>query len=105
MAVPSVTLQNLLNRMNRWQTIYSIETQFKVSDLDDALRTIKRKHNLPFFQKMGTIKIFQDVYIYRPPEDLDHMIFVDYPQNDLPFGAHMRARFTSLQQFWEDRLS
>ena len=102
MAVPSVTLQNLLNRMNRWQTIYSIETQFKVSDLDDALRTIKRKHNLPFFQKMGTIKIFQDVYIYRPPEDLDHMIFVDYPQNDLPFGAHMRARFTSLQQFWED---
>ncbi len=37
----STVLSTILSRMNRWQDIERIEEQFKVRDLDNALREQK----------------------------------------------------------------
>jgi hypothetical protein len=98
----STLLSTLLNRLNRYQELASIEEQFKVRDLDDAIRTLKRNHNLPFFQKKGSLKVFAGVYLYPPAVDHEYLIYLDRQQVDIPFQDRLRARYTSLQQFYED---
>lgn len=98
----STKLSTLLARMDRYQSESAIEEQFKVRDLDDALRTIKRSQNLPFFQKKGSLKVFCNVFEYPAASDHDYLVFLDHPQQDLSFGQHLRARYTSLQQFYEN---
>lgn len=98
----STLLSTLVSRMNRFQTIAAIEEQYKVRDLDDAIRTIKRSHNLPFYQKKGSLKIFSGVYEYPTASDHDYLVFIDHPQTDLTYGEHLRARFTSFKQFVEN---
>lgn len=95
-------LSTLVNRMNVYQTIKTQSESNKVQFLDDALRTIKRTHDLPFFQKKSSIKLFQDVFQYPPASDHDYLIYIDYTKQNLPFAWKMRNRYTSLQQFWEN---
>jgi hypothetical protein len=94
-------LSTLLNRMNRYQTVATIEEQFKVRDLDDALRTLKRVHNLPFYQKRSSLKVFSDVFLYPPASDHDYLIYLDQMPQNAPYPQKLRARYTSLQQFYE----
>lgn len=98
----STLLSTLLNRMNRFQTIATVEEQYKVRDIDDAIRTIKRSHNLPFFQKKGSLKVFCGVYEYPTAADHDYLVFIDHAQTDLQYPQHLRARYTSFRQFKED---
>lgn len=88
--------------MNRWQTILAIEEQYKVRDLDDAIRTVKRSYDLPFFQKKSSLKVFSGVYQYPPAPDHDYLIYIDRSQQDVGYASKLRARYTSLQQFFED---
>ena len=98
----STLLSTLLNRMNRYQAAATVEEQYKVRDIDDAIRTLKRSYDLPFFQRKGSLKVFQGVYEYPPASDHDYLIYVDRQQQDLPFGSKLRARYTSMRQFYED---
>lgn len=88
--------------MSRYQSVASVATDFQVRDIDDAIRTLKRHHNLPFYQKMSSLKVFSGVYVYPPATDHDYLIYLDRPQTDLPFNDKLRARYTSFQQFFED---
>lgn len=93
-------LSTLLSRMNRYQVLANIETQFKVRDLDDAIRTLKRTYNLPFYQKQATLKLFPDILEYPVVADHDYLIYLDNESTD--FSTKLRARYTSMRQFYED---
>lgn len=96
------TLSTLLNRINRFQSLQQVEEQYKVRDLDDALRTLKRSYDLPFYQKLSSLKVFSGIYQYPPAADHDYLIYIDYPQLNIPFGSKFRARYTSMRQFMEN---
>lgn len=96
------SLSTIINRMNRYQTVAAIEEQYKVRDLDDAIRTLKRSHNLPWYIKRGSLRVFEGVYEYPVAADHDYLIYLERQQEDIGFSRKLRARYTSLQNFFED---
>src|SRR3990167_1003436 len=95
-------LSTLLNRENRYQSLATISEIYKVQDLDEAIRTVKRNHDLPFLIKKTTLRVFADVILYPPAADHDWLVYMDTTQQNVPYGSRMRARYTSMQQFFED---
>lgn len=96
----STKLSTLLDRMNRYQSILSSEDQFKVRDLDTAIRKVKRKTNLPWDLKSSSIKIFPGISIYPIPSDQKDIAFIDDETKqkiDKP-----DFQYTSIKQFSED---
>jgi hypothetical protein len=98
----TTTLSTIINRMNRYQTLATIAEVYKVQDLDEAIRTVKRKHKLPFLAKLGSLRVFPDVLLYPVAADHDYLIYLDTDDDTVPYGERMRMRYTSLQQFYED---
>lgn len=98
----TTSLSNLLTREDRYQTLKTISELYKVQDIDEAIREIKRDHNLPFLQKKGTLRVFPDVLLYPPAADHDYLTYLDTNNDQVTYGDRMRARYTSLQQFYED---
>lgn len=96
------SLANLPNRENRYQSLDAISEVYKVNDLDEGIRAVKRNHHLPWLVKQSTIRVFSDVLLYPPASDHDYLVYMDTTQDQQPYGYRMRARYTSLQQFFED---
>lgn len=97
----STLLSTILNRMNRWQAIASVEDTFKVRDLDEAIRTIRRETQLPWTLKKGSLRVFHGVLEYPIASDHDELAYLDYSKNRT-YVYRFRGRYTSLQQFYED---
>lgn len=95
-------LSTLLNRESRYQSLAATQEIYKVQDLDEAIRTVKRNHRLPFLIKKSTLRVFSDVILYPVATDHDYLLYMDTSEDDVPYGGRMRARYTSLQQFYED---
>lgn len=95
-------LSTFISRMQRYQPLLSVDTVYLVRDIDEALRTLKRTYNLPFYQKKSSLKVFADVLQYPPATDHDYLLYIDYPQINLQFPEKFRARYTSFRQFFED---
>lgn len=102
MAVQSTTLNEILDDMMRWQTVSTVPEANLVRDLDSAIRSLRRTPNLPFYQKKSSLKVFPDVFEYPPAADHDYLIYLDVTPQDVPYGAKLRARYTSLKQFYEN---
>lgn len=98
----TTSLSSILTRMSRYQTLDAISELYKVQDIDEAIREIKRDHNLPFLQKRGSLRVFPDVLLYPPATDHNYLIYLDTNNQNVQYGNRMRARYTSLQQFYED---
>lgn len=96
----STLLSTIINRMNRWQTLYAIEEQFKVRDLDTAIRELRRKFQPPWTLRKGSLRIFDDILEYPTASDHDEMAYID---KDNLESYRETARFynTSIQQFYE----
>lgn len=93
-------LSTLLNRMDRWTTIGTIEAQYKVRDIDEAIRTYRRKMLLPWTIKKSTLRVFADVLEYPVASDHDELAYLD---NGKPqFSERGRFIYTSLKDFYED---
>lgn len=106
MALQSTTLSNLLSRMNRYQSVSTIEETYKVRDLDEAMRTLRRTIQPPWVIKETTIMLFKDVYIYPAASDHSYLAMIERDLNDgkAPgFKPDMNARYTSLKQFYQDQ--
>jgi hypothetical protein len=88
--------------MKRYQAAISVEEQYLVRDLDDAIRTLKRSYDMPFYQIKSSLKVFSGVYEYPTAIDHDYLIYLERSQQDLGFANKLRARYTSIQQFYED---
>lgn len=96
------TLSTIINRMNRYQSLAAMSEVYKVQDVDEAIRAVKRKHRLPFIAKLGSLRVFPNVLLYPIPEDYDYLLYIDTDDDTVPYGERMRPRYTSLQQFYED---
>ena len=105
----STKLSTILNRMNRYQTISNIEEQYKVRDLDDALRNLRREIQPAWINKKGTIRVFDDVLEYPIAPDHDALHYIDnsaMSNNSFSSQSSIQAPanffYTSLKEFYED---
>jgi len=101
MALRTTPLSVIINRMNRWQSVYNVEELYKVYDIDEALRTIRRQTVFPWDIKKITLKVFKDVLEYPVAADHDEIIYVDNNSKGF-FFERARFRYTSLQEFYEN---
>jgi len=101
MALRTTPLSVIINRMNRWQSVYNVEELYKVYDIDEALRTIRRQTVFPWDIKKTTLKVFKDVLEYPVAADHDEIIYVDNNSKGF-FFERARFRYTSLQEFYEN---
>lgn len=106
MAVRSTLLSTILSRMDRWQQVATIEEQYKVQDLDEALRVLRRKINLPWTLQKSSLKVFDGVLEYPIATDHDELAYLDKSKDTFGaptvYGERARFRYTSLQQFYEN---
>lgn len=103
----SITLNNLLNRMDRYQDVATVEAQYKVRDLDEAIRTQRRTIKPPWAIFKSTLRIFENVFIYPVASDHDYLAYLDNQltnQQSPSTNGNLSAYFvyTSLEQFYED---
>lgn len=95
----SVPLSTILNRMNRWTTIYrNTEEQYLVYDLDDSIRALLRDHRVPWQLKKSTLKVFSDVLEYPVASDHNTLAFL---QGQEEFNRP-DFNYTSIEEFYND---
>ena len=107
MSLQSVTLDNLLNRMNRYQDVATVEEQYKVRDLDQAIRTQRRAIKPPWALKKTSLRLFENVLVYPVPPDYDYLAYLDNPLINQTSPSQLGQQsayfvYTSLEQFYED---
>ena len=101
MSVQSTPLSAILNRMNRWQTIYrNTEEQYLVSDLDDAIKSLQQSHLLPWTLQKSTLRVFSDVLEYPKADDHLFLGFLEGQQKG--YENKPQPYYTSIKEFYED---
>ncbi len=93
--------------MDRYQDIATVEEQYKVRDLDQAIRTQRRLIKPPWAITKTTLRVFENVFIYAVPNDFDYLAYLDNQlinQQSPSINGVQSAYFTytSLEQFYED---
>jgi len=86
--------------MDRWPLLENIETQYKVRDLDTALRELKRELETPWSLVKGSLRVFSDVFEYPVASDHDELAYIDKPDLE-SYSEAARFLNTSRQQFYE----
>lgn len=97
----STPLSTILARMDRWQAVYTTEEQYKVKDIDAAIRRLRRKFNPPWALKKTTLRVFPDVLLYPVESDHAALAHLENPTAK-SYGDTFRGVYTSLKQFLED---
>lgn len=101
MAVETTKLSMLLNRMFRYTTIYrNTEEQYLVYDLDEALRKLNRKHQLPWSLKKTTLRVFPGVLEYPEEADEGPLAFLDGQEEN--YEDKPQVYYTSIEEFYQD---
>lgn len=95
----STLLSTILNRMNRYQVASTTEEVYKVRDIDEAIRTLRRTVLPPWTMKQTTIALFSDVLVYPVASDHEQLAMIDRKLGDTPSA---RFVYTSLKDFYED---
>jgi len=98
----TTSLATILNRMNRWQIISTVEEQYLVRDLDEAIRNLRKEIVMPWCLKKTSLKIFQDVLEYPVASDHDELAFLDETADQSIYSRRPRFRFTSIKEFYEN---
>ena len=96
----STLLSTIISRMDRWSDAENIEEQFKIRDLDSAIRELKRTLQPPWTLVKGSLKVFPDVKEYPIADGHDELAYLD---KDKIESYNDTARFynTSFKQFYE----
>lgn len=108
MSINSTSLAVMINRMNRYTSISTIDDSFKVQDLDEGIRTLKRNLMLPWTLQKSSLRVFDSVLEYPISDDYEHIAYVDNPPATAPLqpwstqGERAMLHYTSLQQFYEN---
>lgn len=93
-------LTTILNRMKRLQVLSTVEDQYLVRDLDEALREFRRTHQAPWNLKRSSLRVFSGVLEYPVASDHDELAYVDNKGNT--FAQRARFNYKTLQAFYED---
>ena len=96
----SSKLSVIIARMDRWPDAANAEEQYKIRDLDSAIRELKRTLQPPWTLVKGSLRVFPDVKEYPVASGHDELAYLDKSNVESYSGA---ARFynTSHQQFYE----
>ena len=96
----STLLSVVIARMDRWPDAANAEEQYKIRDLDSAIRELKRTLQPPWTLVKGSLRVFPDVKEYPVASGHDELAYLDKSNVESYSGA---ARFynTSHQQFYE----
>ncbi len=94
------TLSTILDNMNRWQAVEDVEEQYKVRDLDFAIKKIRRETVFPWALKQSTLRVFRNVFFYPVESDHDELAFFD--NNSKTWANKPRTRTTSIKEFLEN---
>jgi hypothetical protein len=86
--------------MDRWPDVQNQETQYKIRDLDSALRELKRTIQPPWTLVRGSLKVFPDVLEYPVASGHDELAYIDKDKID-SYSSAAKFYNTSLQQFYE----
>lgn len=97
----STKLSTLLNRMDRYQPISTIEEQYKVRDLDEAIRGLNQTVKIPWSLKKTTLRVFNNVLEYPVADDHDELAFLDTPKQNI-YETKPNFYYTSIQEFYEN---
>lgn len=87
--------------MQRNQALATVETQYLIRDLDEAIRASRRGMPMPWTLQKTTLRVFDSVLEYPVPADYDELAYLDKDNNSF-YPASARFKFTSLQQFYEN---
>ena len=97
------SLATLLNRMNRYHTLDTVEEQYKVRDLDQAIRDLKKETTLPQTLQKSNLRVFDDVLLYPTKDDHAELAFLT--DEDESFSDQPRFRYTSIKEFYQNPTS
>lgn len=97
----STPLSTILNRMNRYTSISVVDDAFKVRDLDEAIRSLRRLLPFPWTLQKSSLRVFDKVFEYPVATDHDEIAYLDDSRQQM-YPQTARFRYTSLQQFYED---
>ena len=86
--------------MDRFQTVAPVEEQYKVQDLDSAIKYYRREFQFPQTLQKGSLRVFADQLEYPVPTDFDEFAFLNNKEKN--WVRKPRPRFTSLAEFYED---
>ena len=97
----TTTLSSILDNMNVYQDIANIAEQYKVRQLDYAIRKLRRQSSFPWNLIKGSLKIFDDVKEYPIASGHDELAFIE---KDNLESYRDTARFfnTDIKQFYQD---
>ena len=96
----STLLSTIISRMDRWPDAENTEEQFKVRDLDSAIRELKRELQPPWTLVKGSLKVFPDVKEYPVADGHDELAYID--KDDIEsYSDSARFYNTSLKQFYQ----
>lgn len=103
----STKLSTIIARMDRYQDISTVEEQYKVRDIDEAIRTLRRTIQPPWVIKQTTIALFRNVYVYPVASDHAYLAMLEQPLNGgtSTWRPNLNPQYTSLQSFYLDRTS
>src|SRR4030042_1159647 len=100
----STLLSVIISQMNAFQDIEKVPEEFKVRQLDNALRALRRDTVFPWTLQQGTLKVFDDVLVYPVASAHDELAYLEDSKAD-SYAKKARFAYTSLQQFYEDNQS
>jgi len=99
----SKQLDAIIAEMNVWKDVANIEEQYKVRQLDAAIRALRRKTVFPWNIRKTTLRVFANVLEYPVAADHDEILYLDDSSNSHKFYSEaLDFKNTSLQQFYED---
>lgn len=98
----SLTLANLIGRMNLYTPINNKGEVLKVNAIDQTIRKLRRKIQPPWTLKKSTLRIFADVLEYPIASDHARLAFLDDKKQNETFSERPRYVFTSIKDFYED---
>lgn len=98
----SLTLANLIGRMNIYTPINNKGEVLKVNSIDQTIRKLRRKIQPPWTLKKSTLRIFSNVLEYPMASDHGRLAFLDDQKQDETFSERPRYVFTSIKEFYED---
>lgn len=96
-----VKLATLLETMNQFQTVQTVDDPAKIRWIDVALNDDDTDYKLPFRRKQTSLRVFDGIVIYPAPSDYDELSYVD--NDELSYSNRARFRYSSYNEFFEDK--
>lgn len=97
----TTTLSNVLDAMNAYQDISTMAEEFKIRQLDYAIRKLRRQSTFPWNLIKGSLKVFDGVKEYPIVSGHDELAFLE-KDNIERYADSARFFNTDLKQFYQD---